>query len=152
MTANSIYAANHIPVPAMSSQPTTPALPGILWVNADVIQPSQLSRADFNTWYCDDHIHDVVSKSGISSAARYEFVEDGSTPDRKLNFLTHYTMPDINFMESEEFRTLEGQRPGPNRERIFRNCEFWTRSYEVSSFPPARGHRWELMNVACSIG
>jgi hypothetical protein len=60
------------------------AIPGMLWVNSDVIKPDQLSRRDFNDWYCDENIHDVVAKSGVTSAHRYQHIDDGSTPSRRL--------------------------------------------------------------------
>lgn len=100
-------------------------------MNSDVIKPDQLSREDFNNWYCDEHIHDVVAKSGVSKAHRYEHVADGSSPSRRLGFLTIYEMPDINFIETKEFRSLEGQSPGPSKEKIFEKSEFDTRSYEL---------------------
>jgi len=104
-------------------------IPGILWVNSDVINPSALSKKDFDDWYCEEHIPDVVAKPGISYAYRYQYIPSPGTPPRKLSFLTLYGMPDIQYMETNEFRTLEGQSPGPNLDRIFRNAEFDTRSY-----------------------
>lgn len=100
--------------------------PGILSVNSDTINPL-LSKPDFDTWYCNEHIPDVVSKSGISHAYRYRTLP--SSPSRKLNFLTIYGMQDIGFMESAEFKSVEGQSPGPSRGRIFEKAEFDTRSY-----------------------
>lgn len=115
------------------------AVPGILWVNSAVIKPEQLSKEDFNTWYCNEHIPDVVAKSGIKNAFRYEHIADGTSPGRRLEFLTIYGMPDINFMETEEFRSLEGQSPGPSRETIFENAEFDTRSYELFETHESKG-------------
>ena len=115
------------------------AVPGILWVNSAVIKPEQLSKEDFNTWYCSEHIPDVVAKSGINNAFRYEHIADSTSPGRRLGFLTIYGMPDINFMETEEFRSLEGQSPGPSRERIFENTEFDTRSYELVQTHESKG-------------
>ena len=100
-------------------------------MNSDVIKPIRLSKEEFNTWYCSEHIPDVVEKSGIKNAVRYEHVADSTSLNRRLRFLTIYGMPDINFMETEEFRSLEGQKPGPSRGRIFENAEFDTRSYEL---------------------
>ncbi|KAH8657204.1 hypothetical protein BGZ60DRAFT_417051 [Tricladium varicosporioides] len=105
-------------------------IPGILMVNSDVIKPEKLSKSDFDKWYCDTHIHEVMAKRGISHAYRYEHVSDGTSPDRRLSYLTIYGMPDIQYTETEDFRGLEGQKPGPNRERIFENAEFDTRTYE----------------------
>ena len=104
---------------------------GILWVNSDVIQPERLTKERFNTWYCNEHIPDVVAKSGVENAVRYEHVVDCASPGRRLGFLTIYGMPDIDFMKTHEFRSLEGQSPGPSREIIFENAEFDTRSYEL---------------------
>ncbi|RDW56613.1 hypothetical protein BP5796_13078 [Coleophoma crateriformis] len=112
-------------------------VPGMMSVNSDVIKPEELSRHDFDSWYCDEHIPDVVAKSGIRAAYRYNFVADGSSPARKLGFLTLYEMDDIGFMETEEFRTLEGQRPGPSRDRIFKKAEFDTRGYELIQYDDA---------------
>ena len=114
------------------------SIQGMMWVNSDVIKPDQLSRDDFDNWYCDEHIHDVVAKAGVSNAHRYKYVDDGSTPARRLKFLTIYEMPDINFMETKEFRSLEGQSPGPSKERIFEKSEFDTRSYELVQFDEAK--------------
>ncbi len=114
-------------------------VPGILVVNSDVIKPERLSRQQFDAWYCGEHIPDVVSRSGVPSAARYEHVTDDSVPHRRLGFLTVYQMPDINFMETPEFRSLEGQSPGPNTERIFKNAEFDTRAYEMVQLDEAAG-------------
>ncbi|KAF4631293.1 hypothetical protein G7Y89_g6837 [Cudoniella acicularis] len=98
-----------------------PPVPGILFVNSDILPTqSQLSKQTFNTWYCNEHIPDVVAKSGISYAYWYEHVIDRLSAARRLNFLTIYGMDDINFAESEEFRSLKGQKPGPNKEGILK--------------------------------
>jgi len=108
-----------------------PCIPGIIWVNSDIIKPDQLSREDFDDWYCNEHIPDVVAISGVNAAYRYEHVADGSTPLRRLGFLTVYLMNDINFKDTDEFKSLEGQSPGPSQEKIFEKSEFDTRSYEL---------------------
>lgn len=115
------------------------SVPGIMVVNSDVIKPDDLSRADFDKWYCDEHIPDVLLKSGIKSANRYDHIINGPSAARRLGFLTIYEMPDINFMETEEFRSLEGQSPGPNRDTIFVNAEFDTRSYELVQVDEGKG-------------
>src|ERR1700710_2401233 len=99
--------------------PAKPSIRGIMWVNSDVIKPNSLRRQAFDTWYCNEHIPDVLTKSGIQSACRYDHMINGASGPRHLGFLTIYEMPDINFMETDEFRGLEGQSPGPNRENIF---------------------------------
>lgn len=118
--------------------PNSP-VPGILMVNSDVLNPDKLSKKSFDDWYCNEHIPDVLKKSGISYAYRYEHLSDGVSPPRRLNFLTLYGMPDINYMETDDFRTLEGQSPGPNQETIFKHAEFDTRSYELVQSDEAKG-------------
>ena len=115
------------------------AVPGIMWVNSDVIKPDELSRNDFDDWYCNEHIPDVVEKSGISYAYRYKHIKDGPSPDRRLKFLTIYGMPDINFIETDEFKNLEGQKEGPSLERIFEKSEFDTRTYKIVQNDEAPG-------------
>jgi len=119
--------------------PAKPAIPGILFVNSGVIKPDQLTPEDFDAWYTNGHIPDVVAKSGISHAYRYEHIADGTSPARRLNFLTLYGMDDINFAETEEFRSLEGQKPGPSQETIFEKAEFDTRTYELVQVDEAMG-------------
>ena len=46
-----------------------------MWINSGVIKPNHLSDAEFDHWYCDEHIPDVVALSGIDSAARYRHVD-----------------------------------------------------------------------------
>lgn len=111
----------------------------MLWVNSDVTKSGSLTRDDFDKWYCEEHIPDVMAKSGIQSAARYDHMINGISGPRHLGFLTIYQMPDINFMETEEFKGLEGQSPGPNRDTIFVNAEFDTRSYELVQIDEAKG-------------
>jgi hypothetical protein len=111
----------------------------MMWVNSDVIKPDSLSRDAFDAWYCDEHIPDVMRKSGITSAARYDHMINGPSTSRRLGFLTIYQMPDINFKDTEEFKGLEGQSPGPNRDTIFVNAEFDTRSYELVQVDEANG-------------
>jgi len=119
--------------------PLKAPVPGMMWVNSDVIKPDALARNDFDKWYCDEHIPEVMTKSGIRSANRYDHMINGPSGPRRLGFLTIYEMPDINFMETEEFRGLEGQSPGPNQNTIFVNAEFDTRSYELAQTDEAKG-------------
>ena len=105
-------------------------IPGVLYVNSDTISPA-LSREDFEEWYTKEHIPDVVAISGVASAARYNFIPSPHAPERELKFLTLYQMPDLNFMDSAEFRGLEGQSEGPSKERIFKKAVFDTRGYRA---------------------
>ncbi|KAG9243938.1 hypothetical protein BJ878DRAFT_568009 [Calycina marina] len=118
--------------------PKTP-IPGILFFNSDVINIQSLSRADFDLWYCDEHILDIVRQSGVTYAHRYEFVEDGATPDRKLKYLTLYGMPDLNHMHTKELASLEGQSAGPNKDHVFKNAEFDTPAYATVQFDENKG-------------
>jgi len=123
-----------------------PPIPGLLVVNSDVINTNNLSRDDFEYWYCDEHIPDVVRQSGVTHAYRYEHVLAGPSPDRKLKYLTLYNMPDLNHMETAEFATLEGQSPGPNKDRVFKNAEFDTRAYETVQLDERKGAQGRTLN------
>ncbi|PGH20379.1 hypothetical protein AJ80_03647 [Polytolypa hystricis UAMH7299] len=117
---------------------TQQPLQGVMWVNSGVIKPDQLSEEDFNDWYCDEHIPDVVATSGVDSAARYKRV-DGAITSSLHKFLTVYEMPDINFKGSDEFQSLEGQSLGPSTDRIFLKTEFDTRFFEEMKVPGQEG-------------
>jgi hypothetical protein len=114
-------------------------IPGMMWVNSDVIKPDSLARDAFDAWYCDEHIPDVMAKSGIASAARYDHMINGPSAPRRLGFLTIYQMPDIHYANTADFKALEGQSPGPNRDTIFVNSEFETRFYELVQEHEAEG-------------
>ena len=107
--------------------------PGIFWVNSDVLphKVSSLSRSDFDFWYLDDHIPDVISRSGVAGAARWNYIPTRGTPERELKYLTTYDFADLAFMKTPEFMSLEGVVPGPNRWTIFENVEFDSREYEL---------------------
>ena len=45
--------------------------PGIIWVNSGAIKLDRLSDDQFDDWYSNEHIPDVVALSGVSGAARY---------------------------------------------------------------------------------
>ena len=110
-------------------------------MNSDVINTNSLCRDDFDKWYSDVHIPEVLEKSGVSSAARYDHMINGFSGPRRLGFLTVYQMPDINFMDTPEFKSLEGQSPGPNMDTIFAHSEFDTRSYKLVQVDEAKGKK-----------
>jgi hypothetical protein len=118
-----------------STQLQSKQTPGIFFVNSDVLphKLSSLSRSDFDYWYISDHIPDVLSRSGVSGASRWNYIpsKDKSIPQRDLKFLTTYDFPDLNFMKTPEFMSLEGVVPGPNRWTIFENVVFDSREYEL---------------------
>jgi len=62
-------------------------------------------------------------------------------------------MPDINYVETDDFRTLGGQSPGPNQETIFKHAEFDTRSYELvlSESPKYQTNRLALVLVTPAL-
>ena len=109
----------------------TTAIPGILTDNFDILHPDKLSRASLESWY-DEHIYDVLSTSGFTSAYYYEFLDDGSRPKRDLQYYTVFHMPDIDFINSPELSALDTLSLGSNKDTIFANSEFNVRTYEVS--------------------
>jgi len=82
--------------------------PGILFVRSRISSPL-LSEPTFLHWYDDDHIPEVVATSGIKSGFRYVDVNKTSPDGDDANatpFLACYPMDRIEFMLSEEFKTI----------------------------------------------
>jgi hypothetical protein len=70
---------------------------GIKTVNSDVIKPDELSRKNFDDWYCDEHIPDMVDKSG-------------SKPHIDMRISSMGTVPSAGKM-SPNMTTLSNQLP-----------------------------------------
>lgn len=85
--------------------------PGMLWVTSRISQSSKdlLDEQTFLHWYDDEHILEIIETSGIQDAFRYIDVKKesalGSEASRKP-FLAFYPMPDINFTQGEEFKSI----------------------------------------------
>ncbi|KAK3078367.1 hypothetical protein LTS18_007696 [Coniosporium uncinatum] len=112
--------------------------PGVLWVSSMVARAERLSNEDFNDWYLNVHVDQVVATGGVPSAARYEAVPI-LPPDAKratwameATWLTIYELPSLAHRYSPAFTNLDGQsKPDPTLlDRIFRNAKFETRFYE----------------------
>ncbi|OCL11324.1 hypothetical protein AOQ84DRAFT_229528 [Glonium stellatum] len=107
---------------------------GVLWV-ASRIKQAGLTPEKFCAWYENIHIREVTALSGIPRAARYESVKPSPTPGALSDdalWLTVYEMPDINFRETKEFRSLDGQSEPEKEllETVFKQAGFDTRFYE----------------------
>ena len=84
---------------------------GVLWVASRVKQPG-LTPEKFCSWYENVHIPEVTALSGVPRASHYESIKPFPLPgtlSSSTPWLTIYEMPDINFRETEEFRSLDGQ-------------------------------------------
>ncbi|KAF2114145.1 hypothetical protein BDV96DRAFT_469467, partial [Lophiotrema nucula] len=110
--------------------------PGILWVSSRIQNPSILSPEKFCTWYENTHIQEVTALSGVPSAARYQALSPSPVPtptwSSEAPWLTIYEMPVLDFRESKEFKSLDGQSKPREEllEGIFKQARFDTRFYE----------------------
>ncbi|OCK95728.1 uncharacterized protein K441DRAFT_658432 [Cenococcum geophilum 1.58] len=107
---------------------------GILWVASRVKQPG-LTPEKFCSWYENVHIHEVTALSGAPRAAHYEGIKPSPFPgtlSSGTSWLTVYEMPDMNFRETKEFRSLDGQSEPEKEllEGVFKQARFDTRFYE----------------------
>lgn len=125
---------------------------GILWVASRVVNPDALSSEKFCDWYenvskrhnhnllrhsfpSQRHIQEVLSLSGVPSAARYEALQpqpDTKAWSNEAPWLTVYEMRDIDYRESDDFKGLDGQSEPSQEllEGVFKNARFDTRFYE----------------------
>lgn len=107
---------------------------GVLWVASRVKQPG-LTPEEFCSWYENVHIHEKTALSGVPRAAHYEGIKPSplvGALSSSAPWLTVYEMPDINFRETKEFRSLDGQSEPEKEllEGVFKRVRFDMRFYE----------------------
>ena len=78
--------------------------PGILWINSKVTKPEELPIEVFERWYETVHIPDLIAAKpgGILASWRYKCVD----PSREAPFLAVYSVPDLGFLQSKEFKAV----------------------------------------------
>jgi hypothetical protein len=138
-----------------SSEETTPPThtPGIFYVAARITSP-HLPAASFETWYNTEHVPDILSTSGIKSAARYASL----SPSAAYPYLAVYPC-ELEFLSSEEFMgipfkseklSIEGCEEG----KSFGVARFETRGYEgvAVDCKVGRKRRWNCYALTCARG
>lgn len=125
-----------------------PTAPGILFVSSKSLNPSALKPTEFADWYENSHIPEIQSTGGFSNTQRYESLSFTKThrdkdlptvPDNQdfpYDFLTTYNMPDLQFRDSEAYKSLSSKaRPDDQTlvEKIFKQAEFQSRFCEQMS-------------------
>ncbi|KAF2102077.1 hypothetical protein NA57DRAFT_54010 [Rhizodiscina lignyota] len=117
--------------------------PGILFVNSKIKKPDQLSEETFTKWYNDVHVPDVLNaRPGEMRAAwRYECID----PEREAKYLAIYTMEDLAFGASEEFKNIPLHHSlfpgsGSSHDFIEFDSRFYKRTkvFETKSTKPGR--------------
>ena len=104
------------------------AQPGILWVNSKITHPDSITPENFNKWYNEVHIPDILATSGFNSAFRYRSID----PKADRPYLAMYPVSDLNWLRSKEFSTIpvtSDYFPGPSH-NCFDSVDFDTRFYE----------------------
>ncbi|KAH8675716.1 hypothetical protein BX600DRAFT_507931 [Xylariales sp. PMI_506] len=75
--------------------------PGILYVESKISDP-RLDEKTYVDWYENEHIPEVIGTSGIKSARRFKTAD----PNVDKPFLAIYTLGDLAFLKSDEFRKV----------------------------------------------
>lgn len=73
--------------------------PGIIWVASIMKNRQTLNEDQFNRWYTDVHLDDVLGSGVPDFAMRYKNVAQ----DRELPYLALYHFPDLDGMQKPEF-------------------------------------------------
>ncbi|RFU31205.1 hypothetical protein B7463_g5141, partial [Scytalidium lignicola] len=102
--------------------------PGIMWVNAKITKPEDLSRGIFTQWYDQVHIPDVVGVDGIVAGWRYESEEQ----DDEKPYLAIYGIPELEIIQKNiDFKSVPQHHPMlPGGQSIYLYAEFDTRFYK----------------------
>ena len=103
--------------------------PGILWINSKVTHPDELPVEKFERWYEQVHIPDLIAakKGGILASWRYKCFD----PARSAPFLAVYSVPDLGFLQSKEFKAVPMTHEMlPGNGPIHRFAEFDARFYK----------------------
>ncbi|KAL1604863.1 hypothetical protein SLS60_004403 [Paraconiothyrium brasiliense] len=125
---------------------------GIIWVSSRIAHPAQprhdvevLTPERFCAWYEETHIQEVTALEGVPGAVRWEAVQPQPTANAwsiEAPWLTVYSMPDIDYRNSKEFKGLDGQSAPKERllHEVFEQARFDTRFYErISQTGPEAG-------------
>jgi len=86
--------------------------PGMLYANSKITS-QDLSAEDFNHWYNDIHVPDVLKTSGVKTAFRYESLD----PSAELPYLALYPLKDLDFCNTDESKNIplgHDMLPGPS--------------------------------------
>lgn len=76
-----------------------PSGAGMLAAHSRLAQPEKCPPEQYERWYFEDHIPDVLSTSGIKKALFYTNVDPGA----ERPYLALYPLQDLPFLQSDEF-------------------------------------------------
>lgn len=76
-----------------------PSGPGMLAAHSRLAQPDKCPPEQYEKWYFEDHIPDVLATSGIKRALFYT----NTDPKAERPYLALYPLADLPFLQSEEF-------------------------------------------------
>lgn len=100
---------------------------GITWVSGKITKPDAISLADFESWYNDIHVPDIIKATGISAAYRYRAID----PSADRPYLALYPASDMEALASKDLagvRQTSEYFPGSGRHADF--ADFDIRFYE----------------------
>lgn len=112
-------------------------------MNSKITRPDSITPENFNKWYSDIHIPDILATSGFDSAVLYKSID----PKADRPYLAIYPVSDVNWLGSQEFSSIPNTSnyfPGPSH-KCFDYADFDSRFYEfIHSYekPGTRAGRW----------
>lgn len=65
---------------------------GILWVGAGIKEGSAMTHGQFNKWYSQIHVPDVLNTGAANFAIRFKNLDDA----RKFKYLAAYNVPSLS--------------------------------------------------------
>ncbi|KAJ4992170.1 putative alpha/beta hydrolase [Stagonosporopsis vannaccii] len=105
---------------------------GVLWVSSKIVSPSNLSTAQFDDWYENEHALEVLVLPGIPSAIRYTAL----SPSHPSPHLITYEFPSLSYTADPSFQAVANTPPPPSLvDRIYAHASFDIRFYSELPTP-----------------
>jgi len=100
---------------------------GLLLVFSRLKEGSDISSVDFQRWYDEVHLPDVLATSGIKEGYRYNNV----LPNAGWQFLALYPVSDVAFLGTPEFDAIPSHGKHVFKGSATDHAEFELRFYEL---------------------
>lgn len=104
--------------------------PGLMLVFSQITRPDLVSEGLFAEWYEEEHIPEATATSGMPAGFRYYCLD----PPRGRPWLALYPCPDLEFVNSEEYKSI----------RVTSNMLPTETSFDVADFDVRYYERWQI--------
>ncbi|QDS70905.1 hypothetical protein FKW77_006333 [Venturia effusa] len=76
--------------------------PGLITSHSNITKPEAFSDDQFNTWYNNVHIPDVLATGAVTAAYRFHHAD----PESPKPYMAVYFVPDLSAIQSEGFQSI----------------------------------------------